>query len=102
MKNIEEKLQEVTGHYSRYIGRITANMRLILLILFGILSGYLVMKVNALVSDKPAQTSVTDTKQPRSLTARLFPYSMNFNLKTLKSLVSLTQIEIVRFNFRIS
>jgi hypothetical protein len=61
MKNIEEKLQEVTGHYSRYIGRITANMRLILLILFGILSGYLVMKVNALVSDKPAQTSVTDT-----------------------------------------
>lgn len=61
MKNIQDKLQELIRNYSRYTTLLAANMRLILLVLFGIMSSYLVMRVNTLVSDKPTQASTTDS-----------------------------------------
>jgi hypothetical protein len=70
MKQITEKLRNLFQHYSHFLGIATANMRLILLILFGILSGYLVVRVNALVTDKPiVNTAASDTiysKKPDS------------------------------------
>lgn len=67
MKNIQELFLRYYKKYAHHVAVATANMRLILLILFGILSGYLVIRVNDLVSDKPvADTASTDisTKKP--------------------------------------
>jgi len=53
MKNIQEQLLRFFKKYASHVSLITSNMRLVLLVLFGILSGYLVLRVNNLVSDKP-------------------------------------------------
>ena len=67
MKNIQEQLLGIYKKYAHRASFITANMRLVLLLVFGILSGYLVIRVNGLVSDKPlTNTTSTDisSKKP--------------------------------------
>jgi hypothetical protein len=65
MNKIQDILKKTTQKYSRYVSLASANMRLILLIVFGILCGYLVVQVNNLVSDKKA-TSNSDTSDVSS------------------------------------
>lgn len=67
MKNIQDRLLAFFKKYSRFTTLASANMRLILLFLFGILSSYLVLRVNDLVSDKPIVDSASvdiSTKKP--------------------------------------
>lgn len=69
MKNIQHQLLEFTNKYSVYIRLLVNNMRLVLLIAFSIMSGYLVHRVNSLVNQEiiiapSSETSSSTAKRP--------------------------------------
>lgn len=60
MKQLQNQLQQFATKYSPYIGTLVHNMRLVLLVIFSIMSAYLVYRVNTLMNlDVTVDESVT-------------------------------------------
>jgi hypothetical protein len=65
MKNILDKLASLLKKYKSYVSVLVGNMRLVLLIMFSILSAYLVFRVDSLLNKDVAVQ--TDTATASSL-----------------------------------
>ena len=91
MKNIQEILLRYYKKYAHHVTVATANMRLILLVLFGILSGYLMIRVNDLVSDRPVASSAStdiSTKKPDKDVISVFNELQSQNVEINSQFVS--------------
>lgn len=61
MKKIQDTIANLFSKNTRYLTILIANMRLIILVIFGILCGYLVIRVNGLVNETPLTSTAEST-----------------------------------------
>ena len=66
MESIKRQVSEFSERYSPYFRLLISNMRLVLLIAFSIMSGYLVFRVDSLVN-KEIELPPDDNSQSSSL-----------------------------------
>lgn len=69
MDSIKKQITEFSEKYAPYFRLIISNMRLVLLIAFSIMSGYLVYRVDVLVN-KEIELPADDSSQTSSLTKK--------------------------------
>ena len=67
MKNIQSQFMSIITKYSGYVSVLIQNMRLVLLIAFSVMAGYLVFRVDSLLNQEIPQLSsdnkpITDKK----------------------------------------
>jgi len=66
MNKLQEQLAAYGKKYSPYITTLIQNMRLVLLIMFSVMAGYLVFRVNSLLNQEvplPASDAPTATQK---------------------------------------
>jgi hypothetical protein len=96
MNNIKEQLQATATKYTTYIGLLVRNMRLILLIIFSIMSGYLVFRVNSLVNQEiPVASNDTKSSTDRKPDAEVLSV---FNELTVQEVELESQFQYDRDN----
>lgn len=75
MNKLKEQLAAFSQKYSPYFTVLIQNMRLVLLLMFSIMAGYLVVRVNSLLNQEvspPASDTQTTQKAPDATTLSVF------------------------------